>query len=222
MKQLNRFETTKLFYDEYPYKLVLHNSLSYLFRSKNLSFAKDNLDLLQQQLDEGEPLNLGSYYRRNPVEAETFFEAKNLYIEFSKQDDYKLRISNPHMQIYSHDRDWLLLVSSKIKSAYEFWEPNKSYISSLAKNTILVDKPTEFEYKVTLGNRCDSNLAEWIKSNPDKIKAGDICLNTIEDNGYTTGLYFYVKNDKILQLLNLFVSKLSRIDKLVYKSNIDK
>ena len=49
-----------------------------------------------------------------------------------------------------------------------------------------------------------------------------ICLETIERNGYTRGMYFYVRDEKILQLLSLFVSKLARVDKLVYNPNIDK
>ena len=52
MKQLNKFETTKLFYDEYPYKLVVVNALSHIFRDKNLSRAKEDLSKLQQQFDE--------------------------------------------------------------------------------------------------------------------------------------------------------------------------
>jgi len=35
-------------------------------------------------------------------------------------------------------------------------------------------------------------------------------------------MYFYARDEKIVQLLNLFVTKLARIDKLVYDSNIDK
>lgn len=222
MKQLNRFETTKLFYDEYPYKLTVQNGLSYLFREKNLSRAKEELDLLQQQYEKGEPLERGSWHKKYPIELETFFEAKNLYIEFCKQKEFKLRISNPHMQIYAHDYEWLVMLSTKIKSSYEFWEPKQGNLSELEKNVILVNHPVDFEYKVTLGDTCDNNLTNWIKNNPKKAKAGKICLETIERNGYTRGMYFYVRDEKILQLLSLFVSKLARVDKLVYNPNIDK
>lgn len=222
MKQLHRCETTKLFYDEYPYKLVVVNGLAHLFRDKNLSRAKEELDALQQLYEKGEPLERGSYHLRSPVEHDTFFEAKNLYIEFCKQDDFKLRISNPYMQIYTHDYDWLVMLSVKIKSAYELWEPKQGNLSELGKNVILINHPTDFAYKVTLGDTCDSNLANWIKNNIDKAKAGNVCLETIERNGYTRGMYFYVRDEKILQLLSLFVSKLARVDKLVYNPNIDK
>ena len=226
MKQLNKFETTKLFYDEYPYKLVVVNALSHIFRDKNLSRAKEDLSKLQQQFDQGEPLKWGPpqmFERRDrPIEIDTFIEAKNLYIEFSKQTDYKLRVSNPYMQIYSHDYDWLVMLSKKLKGVTEFWEPSSENVSQLAANTILVKHPTDFNFKVTLGYNCDPNLAEWIKKNPDKAKAGPVCLQTIQRGGYTRGLYFYARDEKILQLLNLFVSNVVRIDKLVYNRKIDK
>jgi len=222
VKQLLRTETNKLFYDEFPYRLVINNSLSHIFRDKNLASAKEQLTVLQAQYDTGEPLIWGSKYRRMAVSHSTFFEAKNLYTEFHKQEDYKLRVSNPRMQVYSHDRDWLLTLSTKIASAYEFSEPNKDHVSKLGKNVILLDTIPEYEYKVTLGDRCDSNLAAWIVKNTDKVKAGPICLSTIAQGGFTNGLYFYVRDEKILQLLNLFLSRIVRIDKLVYKLDDDK
>jgi len=222
MKLLIKCETTKLFYDEYLYKLVVVNGLSYLFRDKNLSNAKEELDVLQQKYDSNEPLTRGSYGYKYPVDLDTFFEAKNIYIEFCKQRDFKLRISNPYMQIYSHDYDWLAMLALKIKSSKELWEPKAGNVSILDKNIILVNRPADYLYKVTLGYSCDKNLANWIRNNSDKVKAGNTCLETIERGGYVRGMYFYARDDKIIQLLNLFVGKLSRIDKLVYNTNIDK
>ena len=222
MKSLNRRETTKLFYDEYPYKLVVVNGLAHIFRDKNLSKAKELLDDLQQQCDSGEPLTRGSYGFDYPVEHDTFIEAKKLYIEFCKHPDFKLRVSNPYMQIYSHDYEWLTMLSTNIKYARELWEPKSGNLSTLDKNVILVNHHTDYPYKVTLGYSCDKNLATWIRNNSDKVKAGNTCLETIERGGYIRGMYFYARDEKILQLLSLFVGKLSRVDKLVYNTNIDK
>jgi hypothetical protein len=219
---LNRFETTKLFYDNYLYKIVVNNSLALLFRDKNLSRAREELDILQHKYERSEPLDSLSGFRRRTITVDEFIEAKNLYTEFCKQDDFKLRVSNPFMQIYSNDYVWLTLLSNKIKSTYEFWEPRTENLQSLDKNVILVNNPVKFKYKITLGHACDKNLADWIRKNPDKAKAGTKCLETIERSGYVRGMYFYARDEKIVQLLNLFVTKLARIDKLVYMSNIDK
>ena len=47
-------------------------------------------------------------------------------------------------------------------------------------------------------------------------------LGYYKNNGFTKGLYFYVRDEKILQLLNLFIGKIQRIDKIVSSDNSDK
>ena len=192
-----------------------------MFRDKNLSFAKAELDALQHQYEEGNSLVRKSWSKEIHIEKNSFFEAKNLYIEFCKQKDFKLRVQGYNMQIYSHDYEWLQYLADKFSNiCTEFWEPiNKSL---LKPNVILTDTKVEYEYKVTMDLDVDPNLANWIINNPSKAKAGSVCLDTIKNNGFTKGLYFYVRDEKILQLLNLFIGKIQRIDKIVSSDNSDK
>ena len=217
---MKKFDTVKLFYDEYPYKLVVRNSLSHIFRDKNLPNAKKEIDKLQDLLVKGQPLTRTAFLRSESVELQTFLEAQKLYIEFNQFTDYKLRIENPLMQIYSHSYDWLINITHKIKNCVELWEPNSKV--ELAPNVILIDKPNDFEYKVTLGLEVDPGLATWIASNPDKAKAGATCLKEIANKGYTRDFYIYIRDEKILQLLSLFVTNIPRVDKLVYIAKTDK
>lgn len=217
---MKRFDTVKLFYDEYPYKLVVRNSLSHIFRDKNLPNAKQEIDKLQDFLVKGQPLTRTTYLRSETVELQTFLEAQKLYIEFNQFTDYKLRIENPLMQIYSHNYEWLVNITRRVKNCVELWEPNSKV--QLEPNVILTDKPSIFEYKVTLGLEVDPGLATWITANPDKAKAGATCLKEIANKGYTRDFYIYIRDEKILQLLNLFVSNIARVDKLVYIAKTDK
>ena len=217
---MKRFDTVKLFYDEYPYKLVVRNSLSHIFRDKNLPNAKQEIDKLQDFLVKGQPLTRTTYLRSETVELQTFLEAQKLYIEFNQFTDYKLRIENPLMQIYSHNYEWLVNITRIVKNCIELWEPNSKV--QLEPNVILTDKPSIFEYKVTLGLEVDPGLATWITANPDKAKAGATCLKEIANKGYTRDFYIYIRDEKILQLLNLFVSNIARVDKLVYIAKTDK
>ena len=217
---MKRFDTVKLFYDEYPYKLVVRNSLSHIFRDKNLPNAKQEIDILQDFLVKGQPLTRTTYLRSETVELQTFLEAQKLYIEFNQFTDYKLRIENPLMQIYSHNYEWLVNITRRVKNCIELWEPNSKV--QLEPNVILTDKPSIFEYKVTLGLEVDPGLATWITANPDKAKAGATCLKEIANKGYTRDFYIYIRDEKILQLLNLFVSNIARVDKLVYIAKTDK
>jgi len=214
---LKYLETTKLFYDIYPYKLVFHNSLGYIFREKKFNFARDELDSLQLLYEKGEPLVRGSY-RQKTYDISTFEECKILYREFTKRDDYKIRVENPSIQLYSHDLDWLEKIGKLVKNAYAIYKPRVP----LTKNTIIIQHPSEYTYKITLPAKVDPSLSKWIRNNPSLAKAGNTCLEEISNNGYVKGFYFYVRDEKILGLVNLMLGKSCRVDKLVYSPNLDK
>jgi len=56
----------------------------------------------------------------------------------------------------------------------------------------------------------------WIEKNPDKVRAGSILLYNIENNISTNGQYIYVKDEKVMLLLELMLGQaIRRIDKLV-------
>ena len=217
---MKKCETTKLFYNEYPYKVVISNVLAPIFREKNLAQAKDVLDQIQSVYEENLPLVRNYGMRVEHISHKTFFDAKNLYIEFSKKLAFKLRVERCTIQVYSHEYQWLSHISKKF-SATEFWAP-RTDIPKLDKNIIVVSNPTEFEYKVSLGESVDPALANWILSNKDKAKAGPVCLREIANSGYVKGFYIYVRDEKVMQLLTLFIGNVQRIDKLVYIAKTDK
>lgn len=217
---MKKCETIKLFYNIYPYKVVIVNALATIFREKNLANAKEELDSLQSCYDQNLSLVRKRFRREEHFSLSTFFQAKNLYIEFSKNIDFKLRVQQNTIQVYSHEYAWLNHIANKFK-ALEFWEPIID-VNKLEKNIIVVKDSPLYQYKITLDTNVDPNLADWIDNNPGKAKAGAKCLDCIRNNGYTRGFYFYVRDDKILQLLNLFTGKLQRIDKLVYIAKTDK
>lgn len=210
-------ETKKLFYDEYPYKLSIYNALGHIFREKNFKFARDELDQLQLLFERNEPLVRGSF-RQKYYDSDTFQEAKVLYKELTSRDDYKIRIENPNLQLYSHNKDWLLKIARMVRFPVDFFEPK----AVLTKNVIIVDNPSEYNYRITLGSKVDPGLARWIEANPKLSKAGPVCLEEIKNNGYVKGLYFYVRDEKILNLVNLMLGKSCRVDKIVCKQDLDK
>ena len=72
--------TTKLFWGQYLYKLHINNGIGNIFRDKNLSYAREVLDTLQQQYESGKPLMLSSFSREIPVKELSFLDARKLYI----------------------------------------------------------------------------------------------------------------------------------------------
>lgn len=210
-------ETKKLFYNEYPYKLGIFNSLAYIFREKKFRFAREELSRLEVMYEMNKPLVLGSF-RKKEYDIPTFMECKWLYKELISRNDYKIRVEYPTVQLYSHDKEWLLSIATKVKTPTDFYEPPVV----LAKNTILVEKPSNYEYRVTLSSKPDPSLSKWIVANPKLAKAGPVFLQEVADNGYSRGLYFYVRDDKVLNIVGLMLGSNSRVDKIVCKQDLDK
>lgn len=231
--KLKQFETKKLHYGKYLYKLVLSNKLSNIFRTEyqrsgKLSFARSKLDELSAAYEQGHPLFLKRYRTDVEVDVDTFLDAKDIYTALKSSDEYKLRVNTlSSLNIYSNDKKALELIVNKIRQGtVEFWKPELDYAEFLFsnENIILVDKKPKFPYKVTLGNkRISGDFAVWLRANTDKSKIGSKAFEGVENGGYVSGFYFYIRDEKVLNLIQLLVGhNIRRVDKLVYKEDIDK
>lgn len=195
------------------------------FRAKNLSYARGILDGLQHNHEKGLPLVKVSFRKETPISEQAFLDAKTLYTRFKKFEDYLLRIEMSTMNVYSNNKEWLLELSKSVspESVGEFWEPNEQYSDLLVENTIIVHESNGFEYKVTLGNKFgNSGFANFAKANPSLVKVGPVLMEEMENDGYVNNLYFYARDQKVLNLCSLLLDNVRRIDKLVVKPNIDK
>lgn len=219
------YETNKLFYEKYFYKLRLRNSLAVYFREKNLPLTRQVLDKLQQQKENSIPLEVVRGLRQYYITDQDFSDAKKLYAAFSNFEDYKLRVEQMYLNVYSDNKQWIegVLRSVSVSSLSEFWEPSTDNIELLEKNVILVPENTGYEYKVTFGSKKgEPEFASWAKSNPKQIKIGPVCYKELQTAGFVNGMYFYARDEKTLHLCNLMTANIRRIDKLIVKANIDK
>lgn len=224
---MEKHESTKLFYDKFLYRLTFKNVLATIFRNKNLYVARQRLDELQNAADNDQPLLMRNFLREVPIKVQSLNDAKMFYSHISTRSDYILRIEHPSISLYSNDKNWLLDLGEKLDynkfNACSFSGPSDKYISLLqnTNNVIVVQNPPEFKYKVTLGVQTNNEFVKWIKNNPDKVKAGKTFLNASKNFG-GTGMYFYARDKKILQLISLMGVNIRRIDKLICKQDLDK
>lgn len=223
---MKHFKTTKLFYDQFLYKLVVVNPVAFIFRNKRLGYVRQIIDSVQRQYDDNEdPLIVYNGSRMYHINKETFFELKRFYSLFNNPTEhFKLRVERTYLTIYSNDIDWLKLVKSQSENPKELWQPPAGAEQYYEPNVILVNKPPEYEYKVTfpVGRKIDPGFANWIRANPDKAKTTEDVLSRIEKNYLLHGHYFYIRDEKILQLVMFMIDKVGRIDKLVYVDDQDK
>lgn len=234
MKSLKLCETKKLHYGKYLFKLVLFNRLNSIFRTElqkegKLSYARKELDNATDLYRKNRPISVSRFRTLIEVPIEEYLDAKDIYTILKSENDYKIRV-NPYQSliVYSNNKNLLDKIANKMRvSAVEFWEPDSKTFSLIKStpNVIITETKSDYEYKVTLGKRVAKthDLANWLINNTDKSKVGPTTLDALLHNHYADGLYFYVRDEKVLMLTQLMAgSSIRRVDKLVYKGDIDK
>lgn len=217
------FESNKLYYDKFFYKIDIRNGLAHLFREKKFHIARRTLDYLQQCYDNNSPLTINFGLRQTPISTSDFIDAKKLYNIFLNFNDYKLRVEKNVFSIYTNDMDWIELIQRSISvgAVYSFYRPEEKYKSLLDSNTILVNNDTGYQYKVTISNTTrlgNPSFAKWAEANPKLVKLGPVLKESMLNQNYVSGMYFYVRDSKVMELCSLMLGDLGRIDKLVVKS----
>jgi len=187
-------ETTKLWYNKYLYKVVVHNPDAY-----RMGFA-GRYSGLRLKLNE---------------------EIEHL-LEMIREDDCRTRGEGSHISVFTNNRNLIAEIENTFSDTVEeIWQPDPSLIHVLKQpNTILVKEPASHPIRVTLNDkRIARDFTQWIDANPDKVTVGDTAYRAIKRGWMVGGLYFYLRDDKILSLINLMIwDNIRRVDRLVCES----
>lgn len=225
------YESKKLHYRKYLYKLRINNDLSSIFRTEHqrvnkLSYARNRIDECQSNIKHGHAF-IKRPFSESRISLEDLRDAKTIYKYLLDSEDHLIRCEWNTLMIYTNNMALLSSIIKELKVGYvELWKPKKEYEEYLQNNinTIIVNKSPEFNYKVTFGRKKPSKeLASWLENNASQVKATAHLIDAIRQYGYIQGLYVYTKNEKTLLLLQMIASNnISRIDKLIYDATIDK
>lgn len=231
MNKLRLCETKKLHYGKYLYKLAISNPFAPWFRNE---FQKGSLKLIKSKIEEyqvlhdiGQPMYKSVYRSERPISSDEFLDAKDLFKALENVDDYKIRVERwSGLCLYSNDKDFLKGIVNKSRvSVLEFWEPDTESIDALLsdKNIILVNKEPVHPLKITFNyKRVDPSFASWLEANQDKSTVGKATLENIK-SGYASGNYIFVRDERVLTMVQMIVGhNIQRIERMVYKQNIDK
>lgn len=187
MKEL---ETTKLWYNRYLYKIVIRSPRNYLYNITIRKIPHESKDKNAEDL-----LNL------------------------IHDRDVRTRVECSLIAIFTNDTDLLEKLSERFaKEIEEIWRPNPEREHLLKNaNTIIVKETPAYPIRVTMNDRrISGDFAQWIDANPDKITIGNAAYRAIKRGWMTGGLYFYLRDDKILSLVNLMIwQNIRRVDRLV-------
>lgn len=210
---MNKFKTPKLFYKQYPYKLVFYTKFANSFRGNDLAYIREMLDQYYNSIKEGyTKLYLRRWKDQVPVTTEDLAEAHAIYSALSTNSEYRIRVENNYITIYSLDKRWLYKLATDL-DVQEWWEP----IEHLEPGILIMGpKMKGWEYKITLGPRVPKSFYNWANNNIDKLKIGKKLQQYLKNHGFVDGYYFYVRNEKMLNLVSLVLGTgMQRIDKIV-------
>jgi hypothetical protein len=101
-----------------------------------------------------------------------------------------------------------------VLNAQEWWEPDTKLEPGIL---VMGPKMEGWEYKITLGCNIPDGFYNWAVANADKLKVGNKLMSMIASRQRNlSGYYFYVHNDKMLNLVSLVIGPaLQRVDKIV-------
>ena len=210
---MKKYNTPKLFYKLYPYKIQWYSYFSNYFRGDDLTYCREMLDHHHNQLDVEKSITIVKWRETISIPVSDFNKAQKVYQSLSKQSKYKIRVEHPMLTIYSTDREWLYQLAKDI-NVDEWWETSLT----LESNVLIMGYKMEgWGFKITLGPDISSDFYPWALINQDKLKIGNKLLKNIENNQRNlSGYYFYVRNEKMLSLASLVLGNgIQRVDKIV-------
>ena len=231
MRTMKLHETKKLHYGKYLYKISIETPLSGIFRHDNrrnnkLYYAKTKLEEYTTE-SKNRPIVINTRFRKTVIETTHIQDARSIYSILMNETDYLIRCESKKLMIYTNLLSLIDKISNKVSGNIETWLPDDKALDTLKaqKNVIISDKHTDYPYKITFGNKsAKPELAAWIEKNTDKVLAGPVLMRNLQKGaGWIQGQYIFARDENIIMLLQMIIGdNISRIDKVIYKANIDK
>lgn len=231
MSKIIRYESKKLHYGKYLYKIYIFNPLAPWFRTEfqksKLDYIKDILEEYKKQYSSGQTLTKKVYRAEKVISNNEYLDAWDIFEALYSHEDYKIRVEKyDSFTIYSNDKQFLLGLVEKLRCpTLYFWEPREENIDIIKQNNkiCIINKELPYRYKVHLKvKRIDSTFSNWLTANTDKSKVGNKTLESIK-SGVSNGGYFYIRDEKVLYIVHMLIGQnISKVEELVYINNIDK
>lgn len=204
--------TTRLFFNQYKFKLVLISATAHFFRGNNLKYAKEMTDNLRKK-----DYTLGGWGKKN-IGVKDLDYSDQIIKTMSKMENYCLRVESPLLSFYTNsEKDAETILKLKPEFVKYISIPESPDTETKLESNKVITKKIDFDFKVTIGRTRDSfdSFLEWCKDNP-KIRMPKRAKRDLEKTHSWGGSYFYVKDAKTLTLVKLFIgSYINKVESVV-------
>ena len=187
-------DTVSLFANKYKYKIVLVCPVAGWFRG-------NKLDLVLEKLTEGV---FPPWVKiKTQADVDYCFALQHL---MSTLRDYEIRVESPRINFYTNNSSDIEKLAALDECRVKFiCLPNKTS-PNLVEGSVIV-KTLDYGFKVHLGSSKSSyiNFVNWCNGN-EKIRLPMRAKQDLSKNVSWGGGYFYVKDEKTLTMVRLFLN----------------
>jgi hypothetical protein len=197
--------TKKLFLDKYSYKVVIISVFASVFRGNDLEHAA-------KKLGHYEKTRSMPHWVRHCIPSDRIL-ANDILQLLTSMTDYAIRVESPILSIYTNKLEDVKKITDELVNYIKYISMSEN---TLEKGTIYLKK-IDFDYKVTLGSirSPQDSLVKWCDNN-SKIRMPKTCKEQLELGWGCKQRYFYVKDDRSLIMVKMFLgSNIQRIDRVV-------
>lgn len=202
-----------MYYGKYAYRLSVYCAVAGIFRNKDFNYARYRLDLWNQDIADGVQPRLGLYRGGDLIAVSDIHFGLTLLNIFKRApNEFLLRIENRTINIFSNDSKWLEHLDQLLGSeAYELVRPENENVAKylLANPKHQITPHNGFEYKITTKfvRKGFASFGTWC-SNTDKVKISKkFKEELLDDSILHDGRIIYVKDEKTLNIVTLFISE---------------
>ena len=198
--------------DTYQYKAVLVCPVSAWFRGCNLDFAKQKL----KAIDPTKLPLLSPPWSKLRSRADLDY-CIALESKLSNFQDFDIRVEHPLLNFYTNNfNDIVSITSVDIDRTKYVSVPDEVLYPKLEKNTVFLPK-IDFGFKITMGKTRTSynSFINWAETS-DKVRLTKRCIQDLSSDRSWGGSYFYVKDEKSLTMVKMFLgTEIVRIDRVI-------
>lgn len=192
-------QTIRLFNGKYKYKIVLLSKTASWFRGNDLASVKKNLT------------NVGSspHVWVNKLTQSDLDYALKLQIALSSMSDFIIRVESPYINFYTNN-------STDIEKLAKIDNISVKYVclpqpgsEVLLDNKKVLVKNLNYDYKITMGRtrQNHSSFVNWCKGKEDRVRLTKSASKYLSKDSSWGGYYFYVKDDKTLTMVKMFLGE---------------
>ena len=205
-------KTTKLFLNEYQYKVVIRTPCATWFRKGMLDVVQEELELIKTT---GKIRSfLVSRNMRNPKKELEYVQ--KLHIKLTENSNFLIRVEHPLISVYTNDETLVKEIAELDVSNVKYITiPDKTNANLLEEGVVLV-KNIDYGFKVHLGQTTSCEpFIKWCEGN-DKIRLPRRAKYSLLKQKSFGGYYFYVKDEKTLTMVKMFIGAfISKIEKVI-------